>query len=103
LNYFQKISNYTAFSIDLKALLSKNGVDNVVINPIITSMEKISVLIIPALYAMFAITNSIIPLAFNPMPKANETLWFNLANRPPMYPPIILDKKETAIIANNNG
>ena len=52
---------------------------------------------------MFAITNSMIPLAFKPMPNASDTLWFNLANRPPMYPPIILDKNETPIIANNNG
>ena len=60
------------FSIDLNALLSKKGVDNVVINPIITSMEKISVLMMPALYAIFAMTNSMIPLAFKPIPIWNE-------------------------------
>ena len=65
------------------------GVVSVVTTPMITNIEKISKSINSDLYAILAITSSIIPLAFNPIPIVNETLL--------LYPAILLPKKAPAI------
>ena len=59
------------------------GVESVVTIPIITNIENISASIKPALYAILAITNSIIPLALSPTPSVSDIFLFKPANLPP--------------------
>lgn len=86
----------------LKARFKKNGVNNVVNTPIITSTENTSGPINPCLKAISAITSSMMPLAFNPTPNVKDTGLLRPASLPPKYPPVIFESKETAIMATSS-